>query len=244
MKTIFAALALAIPLAAYAEQPIQASNLSFSKVSQHAEWVTLPDNVGLTILSDQGGATTVTTSAWGSVLDLHVGSLSIGEYYTLGMTLNPKAGYVITGFSFTATVAGILNTPSGPPAGIPMSNFTPGFARNGAGIYLPDGDGNSVSKILTTYTTPTQYSFARNDLSIDSAKAFEFVTNAYVWAEYAHWSYPGGEGKAGSEAAIRLTDPRLTIYTALAPVPEPESWAMMLAGMALVGVVVRRRAAR
>lgn len=69
------------------------------------------------------------------------------------------------------------------------------------------------------------------------------MTSAY--ATYATWwDNPDGmsptEHRVYSYAQIAFKDPTLTIYTALVPVPEPETWAMLLAGIALVGVAKRR----
>ena len=40
------------------------------------------------------------------------------------------------------------------------------------------------------------------------------------------------------------TAPRTTTGTRVTPVPEPSQWAMMLAGLALVGFIVRRSSKR
>lgn len=242
MKTILTALALVLPLAAQATQTVQTSTLTFSNLSHEANWTSLPQDVGLTILSDTAGATTITTPSWGNVLNLTYGSSGgIGEDYWLAMKLAPKAGYVITGFSFSATVSGVLEANSVPPPDVPPEAFTPGVAKNEAGIYLPDGAGGTTGKLLHDVTDAQQYAFERHDLSIDHATDFLFQTRVYATTQYAHWETPTGGGKWGSYAEVHLNDPRLTIYTALAPVPEPESWAMLLGGLALVGVAARRR---
>lgn len=239
MKAIFTALALAVPLASFAAQPIQTSTLTFSDVQHTSYWNRLPADVGLTVLSDVGGATTITTPSWGKVLNqVNGGSWSIGTDYVLSMNLAPKAGYVITGFSFSATLSGVLETAGPPPPGY---SFDPGLAASTAGISLPDGKGGSTTKLVHDATAPVQYSFARNDLSIDKAENFTFDTELVVYTQAAYYSLPGEIYKMPSYAEIHLVDPRLTIYTGLAPVPEPEQWAMMLAGLALAGVAARRR---
>ncbi|RFP12666.1 MULTISPECIES: PEP-CTERM sorting domain-containing protein [unclassified Duganella] len=239
MKAIFTVLALALPLASYAAQPIQTSTLTFSDVRHESYWNPLPADAGLTILSDVGGATTITTASWGKVLNqVNGGTWSIGSDYVLSMNLAPKAGYVITGFSFSATVSGVLETTS--PPQLP-GWLNPGMAANTAGISLPDGKGGAVTKLAKDVTDPVQYSFARNDLSIDKTQKFVFDTELVAYTQAGYWSTPDGDYKLPSYAEIHLNDPKLTIYTALAPVPEPEAWAMLLAGLAFAGVVARRR---
>ena len=84
-----------------AEAPIQSSTLQFSNIT-HDSWYQLPEGpVGLQVLSDTAGATTITTPAWETAVDLWVGgSHALGDTYRLSMDLTPKAGYRITGFSF------------------------------------------------------------------------------------------------------------------------------------------------
>lgn len=241
MKAIFTLLALALPLASYAAPTIQTSTLTFSDVSQSSYWNPLPADAGLTVLSDVGGSTTVTTQSWKNVLNLTYGSShDISSDYVLSMNLAPKAGYVITGFSFAATISGVLET--GVPPIPPPVWFMPGSATNYVSMSLPDGSGKAVSKTVHDFTDPAQYSFARHDLSIGKAEKFTFETSVTVSLSNGYWSGPDGwVGKLPSYGEIHLNDPRLTIYTALAPVPEPESWAMLLAGLGFVGVAARRR---
>ena len=47
-----------------------------------------------------------------------------------------------------------------------------------------------------------------------------------------------------NSTGLTRTAPRTNITTRVTPVPEPSQWAMMLAGLALVGFIVRRSSKR
>ncbi len=53
----------------------------------------------------------------------------------------------------------------------------------------------------------------------------------------------GGANYAGQFAALPLSTYGLGVGIGVAPVPEPETYAMLLAGLGLMGMVVRRRRA-
>ena len=52
-----------------------------------------------------------------------------------------------------------------------------------------------------------------------------------------------GRGNFGQHGLKRPSAPRSAVVT-VTPVPEPSQWAMMLAGLALVGWIVRRNSKR
>jgi hypothetical protein len=53
------------------------------------------------------------------------------------------------------------------------------------------------------------------------------------------WGVEGDGAYSGSFASAQLRD--LVLHVEVAPVPEPATYAMLLAGLALVGRAVRRR---
>jgi hypothetical protein len=63
---------------------------------------------------------------------------------------------------------------------------------------------------------------------------------------YGHGNAAGGtysSGNTGNDTGFGRPQPR-SFQGAVTPVPEPSEWAMMLAGLALVGFIVRRNAKR
>lgn len=240
MRTILAALALATPLVSYASAipDVHTSTLNLTSISDYS------NSTALTVLSDQGGATKVTTAAWRTMRNIETdGGFANYDDYRMSMTFAPAAGYVITGYSISAYASGILKPAVRPPEA--NGSWKPGVAENRSSIYLPDGRSGLTFKEFDDITTPTLLEFGVQGLSIDRATEFHFETAISANAAFGNWwDNPDGwnptEHRVGSYAQIAFKDPTLTIYTALAPVPEPETWAMLLAGIVLVGVAKRR----
>ncbi|MBA5637803.1 PEP-CTERM sorting domain-containing protein [Duganella sp. LX20W] len=157
----------------------------------------------------------------------------------LSMTLTPATGYVITGYSISASVSGVLKTPEKPPEA--NGTWVPGQASNEAVIYLPDAQGGLTSGRMNNVTTATPFEYGVHGLSISHATHLQFGTFANASAAYASWDDMFGTNKLSSYAKMDVSAPSLTIYTALAPVPEPETWGMLLAGVAVIGMVKRRK---
>lgn len=249
MRQLVLCTLLAIPLASQAaEAPIQTSTLQFSNIT-HDSWYQLPAGpVGLQVLSDTVGATTITTPAWETAVDLDVaGTRQLGDTYRLSMDLTPKAGYRITGFSFSATVSGTLYTSTLDTTDPRYHVDSPAYAANTIDISLPDGKGGFKQTHLDNVTAATPFSLERHDLDILDATQFVFDTHVFTQSQYGQYYFYDPEtsefwnSKLPASASLALTNPTLTIYTALAPVPEPATWALLLAGVGMVGVARRRR---
>lgn len=234
MRTILATLAFITPLISQAAIPdVHTSTLNLSSIVDYY------DSTALTVLSDQGGATQVTTAAWQTANNTAAGgSYTEGNDYQISMTLAPAAGYVITGYSISALASGTLYTSPKPPEA--NGTWVPGVAKNLALIYLSDGKGGFTTKEIDNITTPVQFEYGVHGLSLDHATNLTFSTLSSAGTAYGRWEDMNGEYKYGSYAQLSLSAPSLTIYTALAPVPEPETWGMLLAGIALIGVAKRR----
>lgn len=89
-------------------------------------------------------------------------------------------------------------------------------------------------------------------LSFDSAVKGLFVLAIKGGPDYSYYEFNGGAAGIASLQFDTLgitkgngnAGPGLShfgLYTAMAPVPEPESYALMLAGLGVVGFMVRRR---
>lgn len=236
MQTILAALAVATPLLAQAAIPdVHTGTLDLSAIVDYS------GSQMLDVLSARNGVVTVTTAPWQTIHhDLVAGgSFPTWSEYMLSMTLTPAAGYVITGYSISASVSGVLETPEKPPEA--NDTWVPGQASNKAVIYLQDANGGLTSKEINDTTTATPFEYGVHGLSINHATNLQFGTFANAYATYAHWDDMFGGDRLSSYAEINVSAPSLTIYTALAPVPEPETWGMLLAGVAMIGMAKRRR---
>ena len=235
MRTILATLALAMPLLAQAAIPdVHTSTLDITAIDDHR------DSNALIILNAQHGVVKLTTAEWQTIHNVTTSGNDFPDVkdYQLSMTLAPAAGYIITGYSISATVSGTLDIPAKPPQA--NSTWTPGMATNVAEIYLPDGKGGSTVKKINDVTTPAVFEYSIQGLSIDHATSLWFDTFAGAYAANGRWSDMYGDYRAIASSHISVSAPSLTIYTALAPVPEPETWGMLLAGIALIGVAKRR----
>ncbi|MYM24481.1 DUF642 domain-containing protein [Duganella sp. FT135W] len=99
-------------------------------------------------------------------------------------------------------------------------NLSFDVSRNPNGSYTAvQVDVNGVSNLYVGTSTPTTYSFS-------------FTTGATGGSELLKFSSVGGDGYSGAV----LDNVKLT-----AAVPEPETYAMMLAGLGLVGFAARRK---
>ena len=247
MRSILLAALCALPLVSYAAPQIETSTLQFSSLYHNSPWLggEPPPVVDLQVLSSGVGATTITTSVWGTVSDFEVaGSFGQGGTYRLGMDIAPQQGYVITGFTFSATLTGELYmaTVSGP--NVYVSH--PAYAHNEFTMSLPDGAGGSISKTVENFTGTTTFSLTSDDLMLTSLTSLVFDTYGFVRSQYGHYVHFPEQGdpyesKLPARARLDLINPTLTIHTALAPVPEPATWATMVAGFAILAGVARRR---
>lgn len=236
MYKILATLALATPLLSYAAIPdVHTTTLNITSISDY------DGSTALNVLSDQGGVTKFSTAVWQQVHELSTGGLGLAYEFQMNLTIAPTAGRIITGYSISGLTSGTLQTPAKPPEA--NNTWRPGAAQNTANIYLTDTKGQLLSKRLTDITSPAPMELGVYNLALDRATQLTFATHTGVWAEYATWWEEYTEHKLGSFAAVNFSAPTLTIYTALAPVPEPETWGMLLAGVGLIGIA-RRRAKR
>lgn len=249
MRTLLISMLLAVPLVSNAaEIPVQTSTLIFSAITAHDEdYVTHP--AALQVLSDTAGATTVTTDGLTASPALEWEEWGSHGSYTLSLNLAPKAGYRITGVSMSSLVEGDVFIPDPPGGGHGYYEGYNPFASTSGGIYIKhkgwEDDTQGVG--AEDVRTPSLLSFAIHDLAIVDAQTFDFAASIlinsrdsiYHWVdpetgyEFDEWVYP--------YARMSLTNTTVTIYTELLPVPEPATWAMLLAGVGMVGFTHRRR---
>jgi hypothetical protein len=240
---LFAAAVLATLFAwapAYAAVPvltapvhIDATGLTFdSAASGRAE----------TLISDMNG---VATFALPNVADqLALDSVSYGfmhKTYAGLFQLNARPGYKITGYALSGEFGGIRTVPA-VPAGL---TGTAGVAATRAalsiGARLPDGSSLPTrSHSLADLNGSDGFTLSSGALDQTGALALELGGYTYGFGTPSTWNDGRWSTMAPSTAEVWLKDSlRLTVYTTA--VPEPHSYALMLAGLALVGGIARRR---
>lgn len=169
--------------------------------------------------------------------------------------VDPIGSYIVTGASgsfvnnnigLTTTITGVV--PSNPGLPEPTNLYAPasfGFFNVASGIPKPNGElapGFSYDNLFYPGGAPqssSDYPFGGGFLDI---YGLVFETSGGVWVNF--WS--NGDFGGGATYGAGVTDGRTVLdYTrgdVLAQaVPEPASWALMIAGFGLVGTALRRR---
>lgn len=108
--------------------------------------------------------------------------------------------------------------------------------RGTAGFKLSySSDGISFSELATS-------TFSKNDWTYQTPLSFAAnVTAQYVRFTATSVFYSLGTHVAASESSSSAGLSELQVFGSAAPVPEPETYAMLLAGLGLMGTIARRR---
>ena len=171
------------------------------------------------------------TGPWGTVTATTVDANTIGVTVTLQ---DPAIGFVTTGGPHHAFAFNLAD--DGTPGVV--GSITPGgFVANGSGINTPfgffsntidwtGGPGGSDS-------SPGPLNFSVTDAGGISLASFIASTGLDVGYRFsADLLVAGIDGNVTGNVAVGVPTP---------PIPEPETYAMMLAGLGLLGFVARRR---
>lgn len=110
------------------------------------------------------------------------------------------------------------------PAGFAIGNYV------GSGVGLSTGgDGVSVFDAGNIAQASVSFSGSTNGVTFDNAAGLNGTTISQLSVSGVNGSFTNARGEIGSPGAIA------------AAVPEPETYAMLLAGLGLVGAIARRR---
>lgn len=197
-----------------------------------------PGTATMMLQSDAGGSTVFALPGMEATLDVLSGGVVDLAEYQLALGIVPRSGYTIIGFELAGTLSGELGAGVAPPGAIEVRQ---GSGFNSASLDFVHGD---LDLSLSNLNGSQAFSLmlGAGDAIPGPAGTLNIVVQGLVSgrAEYTSYSTMVNgtltEGRAGSTAALSIVDPTLTVYWAAQPVPEPQAWVMLLAGM--VPVVV------
>ncbi|WEF33453.1 PEP-CTERM sorting domain-containing protein [Pseudoduganella chitinolytica] len=202
---------------------------------------------GMEVLSDNGGTLTLSMTnlmspgLWQVTSEQWSGEYGNGDAASTSLQFDVRDGYRITALTISGKAYGVLDATSA-PADVP-AEWQP-YARNTfdfrwyvngatAGYRIGGSDIAGHQEFSDTVAQAIQgRSVVRFDtsLSVLARGYIDTPCTDHCWGV----EYP-------ATAGIQVSDVVMTVQ--IAPVPEPATYAMLLSGLALAGVVARRRKA-
>lgn len=156
--------------------------------------------------------------------------------YAAGYQLSVKEGYHLSLITLELRFGGQLQQAESPidPPGEAIN-----YTRNDAQLINAGAVVQSDVRRIDNLNGSQQLTLTFWDVAWAETVALELQSEVWMGARGIppNGILPG----LPSFASMNVTDAVLTIRTAIQPVPEPGTYAMLLAGLALVGVAARRR---
>ena len=185
-------------------------------------------------------ATTLTFDSFDASQSLvNLAPTSYGGFSWNNFLVSDNTGNTGPGYT-TGAVNGINTAFNGGGDPASFSSTTP-FTLNEAFFAGAWNDGLNLRVVATTADQQT----LSKDLTLNTGTVTDVVFN---WSNLSSVSFVSSGGTRSPNAPVgktggtQFTMDNLTV-NATAPVPEPETYALLLAGMGLVGAAVRRRKA-
>lgn len=245
----FTVAAFVFAVAGSAHANIQISTNTFDLASSdEADMINTNPLSGYLIHSDNHSSSFLFNS-YSEALNFPLADYGNGNLHSASFILDVRPGYQITGIKFSALLTGELQTTP-----IPRGDYysgQEGVAINDMRTWMNLGTSLYGRDIGRKYVQSDNingtrdFSIGMYGLSLTGQKHLEVMSSAGTGAQASSWTYAYYDayytsGDA-SYASMSVLNPTLTIYTA--PVPEPETYAMLLAGLIGVGAIARRRRA-
>lgn len=170
------------------------------------------------------------------------------SFVALLLVLGVPASAAVISKTYEFTATGFTSSNGDP---VPYSSVTGSFTvtfDNSA--FIANSAAVTVNSLSIPYTLPAVFTYADTTdrinfgadifataLTIGKADFFLSISNASTSSHIANFVYSAAGFNSGATAgSVIITEP-----TVMTPVPEPASWTMMIAGIGLVGAVMRRR---
>ena len=208
------------------------------------------------IVSDYGTVTLSGTSF------TDTGFLSVSRFQQNSFDISPTGFGTSYNLYFQYTGAGTLSS-AGNPAATPTSGtfsnltftlygyngpaatFTPGSTTATGAVALATGSllpGVGMGSVITFPQSPSFSAGAGANTSFVAGPAFTSPVPFYNMAVASFINSPSQVTQTASGFTIQQGGGSVN-FTAVTPVPEPETYALMLAGLGMIGMLARRRRA-
>ncbi|MDM5178762.1 PEP-CTERM sorting domain-containing protein [Massilia sp. DJPM01] len=202
------------------------------------DWTSTSD----VITSDANGVTKIALIDAASTLKTATTHYDNGDAYNGWFSITLRPGYRMTGFSLSGTVLGELG-PVTTPGGKPGDGFTTNSTKIDLSASARDSAW-SMKQTMQHSMVDGAIPFVMNSGPLSLTGLVYVGMWSPVYVPSRPYSPPGvPDGNMGQEvytlASMQILNPTLTIYTSA--VPEPETYGMLLAGVAVIGLVRRRR---
>jgi hypothetical protein len=167
------------------------------------------------------------------IRQIYLSTLVTGEFL---MQFKSLAAGIALGLAAIAANAGVLQTTA-----------TPGtykFTGTGDDTFsFTLGSSSVVNSTTVDFTNILTGFGVVNSVSINGQAFTDTFGDGSVWS-YSHMLNAGAYTLTVDTSTAGLYKGNLSMTAAIAPVPEPETYAMMLAGLGALGFVGRRRKAQ
>lgn len=219
VRAIIILCALCIPAAAAADTvKLNTSRFTVEHEDISDFYLPVPE---LTLVSDQNGVTVFSVSGF-EYLSAHQSGFT---EFALFMRVLADPGYMVTRIEFSATFIGTLYeepVPNLPNMYWPHQGEANNWGALGFDSYYESFEDLDGSRTITrTFDSPGgfgEYPFTM----WGAVSAFQFYGGYWIGDR---------EYRLDALATLVVENPTLTIHTQLIPIPEPQGWAMLLAGL-------------
>ncbi|WEF34830.1 PEP-CTERM sorting domain-containing protein [Pseudoduganella chitinolytica] len=147
--------------------------------------------------------------------------------------ITPREGYRITGFNLVATVQGTLLAGGGPVPGSAFNYITLSYeVRHPRGAEGGVLSSNFQDEHQMTLGSPLQW--------LDTPFGFHLSSYVNLVANGGYFPDPDNGEPSWSTSIAGVTMRDVTLTFTVSPVPEPQTWLLMLSGLTAVGAAALR----